>query len=322
MTILANVGVPMIFIHWPLMVCALVPVIVVEALLIRRWLSLSVREAFVGVGKANLFSTLLGVPLAWLAMFALEFAVMLPLGVAADKWKWDLDGPVWQALAFLFSIAWLAPAEGYLHWMVPAAVGLLLVPCFYLSVILERRSCTRTWSTADPARVRRGVFAANLASYALLFILACGWAGFELATKGPRVDRAQAGQIPPANARPGTPHAKGEVEQLRRALGNIQSYLADLEGRLRISTAQTWSHEASAAQHALGNIRIEIGTLKQGSQSVGNLESWLADLEGKLQGASAENWSQNASAAQHIVGNVRLELQTLSRSLQAVSDEQ
>jgi hypothetical protein len=70
---------------------------------------------------------------------------------------------------------------------VPAAVALLLVPCFYLSVVLERRSCARTWASADPARVRHGVFAVNLASCALLFILACGWVAFELATKGSHV---------------------------------------------------------------------------------------------------------------------------------------
>ena len=115
--------------------------------------------------------------------------------------------------------------------------------------------------------------------------------------------------------------AKTDVEQLRRALGNIESYLTDLEGRVRTSTAQTWSQEASAAQHALGNIRIEIGTLRQGSQSVGNLESWLADLEGRLRGANPENWGENTTAARHIVGNVRIELQTLSRSLQPVSEQ-
>ena len=205
--------------------------------------------------------------------------------------------------------------------MAPAAVGLLLLPGFYLSVVLERRSCVRTWNTADPAQVRRGVFVANLASYALLFALACGWAGFELAVKGPRVDQTQAGQMAPANARPARPAAKADVERHLRALGNIESYLTDLEGRLRISTAQTWSEEASAAQHALGNIRIEIGTLRQGSQSVGNLESWLADLEGRLRGANPENWSENTTAARHIVGNVRIELQTLSRSLQPVSEQ-
>lgn len=196
---LANAGVPMIFIHWPLMVCALVPVIILEALMIRRWVSLSFRDAFIGIGKANVFSTLVGVPLAWLAMFALEFAVMLPFGLAADKWKWEIDGPVWQVLGFLFSVAWLGPAEGSLHWMVPAAVALLLVPCFYLSVVLERRSCTRTWTAADPTHVRRGVFAANVASYALLFVLACGWVTFELVTKGAHVERFRAEPSGPAN---------------------------------------------------------------------------------------------------------------------------
>ena len=32
MPMFANVGVPMIFIHWPLMLCALLPVIILEAL--------------------------------------------------------------------------------------------------------------------------------------------------------------------------------------------------------------------------------------------------------------------------------------------------
>jgi hypothetical protein len=205
MPILANVGLPMIFIQWPLMLCALVPVIVVEGLLIRRWVPLSYRDAFLGIGKANLFSTLVGVPLAWLVMFALEFAVMLPLGLAAEKWKWEVHGAVWQVLGFLISAAWLGPAQGQLHWMVPAAVALSLVPCFYLSVVLERRSCTRTWAAADPSRVRRGVFAVNLASYALLFILACGWMTFELVTKGPRVERARAEQVAPPNGGPAPP---------------------------------------------------------------------------------------------------------------------
>ena len=205
MLILANVGLPMIFVHWPLMLCALVPVITLEALLVRRWVPLSFRDALTGVGKANVFSTLVGVPLAWLVMLALEFAVMLPAGLAADKWKWHFDGPVWQVLAFILSIAWLAPAEDYLHWMIPAAVGLLLLPSFYVSAALERRSCVRTWTTADPTVVRHGVFAANVASYSLLFILACGWVTFEVATKGLQVHRIGAEQTAPPNDGPATP---------------------------------------------------------------------------------------------------------------------
>lgn len=43
------------------MVCALVPVIILEALLIRRWVKLSYREAFKGMIHANLASTFVGV---------------------------------------------------------------------------------------------------------------------------------------------------------------------------------------------------------------------------------------------------------------------
>jgi hypothetical protein len=108
---------------------------------------------------------------------------------------------------------------------------------------------------------------------------------------------------------------KGDQEQARRALGNIQSYLSDLDGRLRISSAQTWSQEASAAQRDLGNIRTEIGNLRQGSRNVANLESLLFDMEERLRGASADNWRLNASAAQQIVGSIRIELQSVNRGL-------
>ena len=110
-------------------------------------------------------------------------------------------------------------------------------------------------------------------------------------------------------------NARAELEQLRRALDNIQAYLAELEGRLKISDAESWPQEAAAAQHALGNIRMELSTLRQGSQKVGSLESWLADLESRLKGASTNNWEENASAAQHIAGNIRIELQGLAQGL-------
>ena len=124
---------------------------------------------------------------------------------------------------------------------------------------------------------------------------------------------------PPEASRPQKPEepkeARVDRERLRRAHNNIQSYLSDLEGRLRISSAETWSKEAAAAQGDLGNIRIAVGTLRAASQNVVSLESSLADLEGRLRGASAENWNQNASAAQHLVGNIRIELQNLDRDL-------
>jgi hypothetical protein len=177
---LADIGIPMIFIQWPLMLGALIPVIIVEALLIRRWIPLSYRDAFIGVTKANLLSTLAGFPLAWLAMFAVEMGIMLPLGLAADKWHWHfLDSPFFQIVGFPLSVAWLGPAGDEAYWLVPLAAALLLIPSFYVSVWLERFICRRAWPSSDAAAVRLGVYRANLASYVVLFILACGWAGIE-----------------------------------------------------------------------------------------------------------------------------------------------
>ena len=178
---LADVGIPMIFVQWPLMIAALIPVIIVEALLIRRWIPLSYRDALIGTAKANLVSTLAGYPLAWLIMFAVELGVMFPLAAASMKWHWNfLESPFFQILGFAFGVAWLGPpADSSGYWLVPLAAALLLVPSFYISVWIERLICRRAWPNSDAAVVRRAVFRANLASYAVLFVLACGWAGIE-----------------------------------------------------------------------------------------------------------------------------------------------
>jgi len=214
MPMFANAGVPMIFIQWPLMLVALVPIIAVEAWLIRRWTPVSSREALIGVAKANLLSTLIGVPLAWLVMLVIELAVLAPVPMLSERFHLEFQGPVWGVLEFLLSVAWLAPYEGNLHWMVPAAVGLLLVPCFYASVVIERWACLRTWRTVDPTAVRRGVFRANFASYLLLFALACGYVGFQLATKGvhtkPYSTEGAVTPETPTNGNPGSPDASSK----------------------------------------------------------------------------------------------------------------
>src|ERR1035437_4300089 len=147
---LADVGIPMIFVQWPLMIGALIPVIIVEALLIRRWVQLSYRDAFIGVTKANLLSTLAGFPLAWLAMFAVEMAVLLPLAIASDKWHLHfIDSPFFQIVGFLLGVAWLGPGGDEAYWLVPLAAALLLIPSFYVSVWLERLICRKAWPDSD-----------------------------------------------------------------------------------------------------------------------------------------------------------------------------
>jgi hypothetical protein len=179
---LADVGIPMIFVQVPAMVCALVPVIIIEANLIRRWVPLSSRDAIDGVVLANLCSTFVGIPIAWLIMLLVELALSGASGGATDMWPEGFGSLIGRILWLLLNAAWIGPGDGVPPWTIPVAAAALLIPSFFVSVWFERRIGLWWWPTSDPRAVRRGVYMVNLASYALLLVLACGWIGYEILT--------------------------------------------------------------------------------------------------------------------------------------------
>ena len=72
---LANAGVPMLFVQMPLLLIALPVVIAIEAALCRRWLGVSWRQAWKGAGIANALSTIVGFPILWVALVIIQMAV-------------------------------------------------------------------------------------------------------------------------------------------------------------------------------------------------------------------------------------------------------
>ena len=188
--LLADVGVPMIFVDWPLMICALIPVIAIEALIIRKRLVLSFGRAFAGATKANVVSTLVGVPLAWGIMLAVEFATMYPVFWAAERWHWRGESPVFY-IFYVLGMAWTGPPV-YSIWPIALAAALLLIPTFFVSFRIERRLYRRFYPELDCSAVDSSAWSANLWSYGLLFAVACGWVGWELykgGEKAPPVPR-------------------------------------------------------------------------------------------------------------------------------------
>jgi hypothetical protein len=171
----------MLLLQWPLMFCVLLPVIAIEAEVARRQLRLPYRKAFVGAARANLLSTAAGVPLAWIIMLVIEFATVVPLMVVSDHHHWHLEDSPMQYVIDFFMMAWTMPSSR----AVALAVATLLIPTFFVSVYLERRSYRRSWSDLDRAAVDRSVWFANLASYALLFLGACVWFGYEVHANHP-----------------------------------------------------------------------------------------------------------------------------------------
>jgi hypothetical protein len=164
--VLANVGLPMLFMYGPILLLALGPIIVVEALVYRLRLSVSVGRSLGGSALANLVSTILGVPLTWVVLVVLQ---ILTGGTSGT------DSPLlwvtWQA-------PWLFPYEEHLHWMIPAAGFVLTIPFFVVSVWIERFVLYRAYrGHADSAQMERSVLLANGITYGLL---AVGWLGMLL----------------------------------------------------------------------------------------------------------------------------------------------
>jgi hypothetical protein len=71
----ANVGLPMIFVELPFLAVALLPVAALEAAVYRWRLSMPWGQSWWGALRANLWSTFVGVPLAWLAQVVAQLAV-------------------------------------------------------------------------------------------------------------------------------------------------------------------------------------------------------------------------------------------------------
>lgn len=315
--IVANIGIPMIFIYWPLMLGALVPVIVVEALVIRRWVPMPARDSLVGTAKANVYSTLVGVPLAWLLMLALQFAAMAPILIAELKGKHLLDGEP-PVIAFVRTVAWLAPVENSLHWMIPVAVAVLLIPSFWISVLLERRSCLKTWKTAEPALVRRGVFMANLVSYALLFVVAPGWVALGLARSGPMTSRQRLNravhELQEAKNEEQRFYALGDAAKESFAVGKVEDARKYAEELMRVLPQYhgNWNY-GNAIQDAhlvLGRIAVREGRIEDAKRHL--IEA------GKSPGSpQMDTFGPNMSLAQDLLEkgerNVVLEYLSLCR---------
>jgi len=167
--ILANVGVPMIFPQFILIVFAFAPVVVIEALLVRKAMGLTIRSALKDVAVANLWTTLLGVPLAWIFMLIVEL-----VGTSGGT-ALGMSTPARMLASVTLQAAWLVPYEQHLVWMIPAAATFLLVPCFVVSLVIERWVLARRWANRDRKAVFSAVLRANVGSYVFLFVAGSVW---------------------------------------------------------------------------------------------------------------------------------------------------
>lgn len=183
LVLLADAGIPMIVLTFPLMLMLLIPVIAVEGLLCKRWLGLSTWEAMKSNTLSNLASTIVGVPLAWAMMLGIEFAGLGILNRSNAVQNWH--SPIAQGIGLLLGSAWIGPPSVNNAWVIPAAILVLLVPFFMASYITEYlviRAMVGMPEGGPPKltypHVRLVVRNANLITYGMMFLATSVWLVF------------------------------------------------------------------------------------------------------------------------------------------------
>lgn len=158
----ADAGVPMLALIWPASWILFIPIVAIEAWVARRIVGLTVKRSVLASAVANAVSTLVGIPLVWGLLVLIE-AFVVPKGGQAL----GIDSFWHRAYAVTVQAAWLIPYESELHWMVPVAAIVLLVPFFFASVFLERL-VFRRFCSSSPELSRRWSWVANGATYSFM----------------------------------------------------------------------------------------------------------------------------------------------------------
>jgi hypothetical protein len=164
----ANAGVPMLFLAMPAFVISLLPIIAVEAFYLSKSLALSTGQSVRTVSIANVVSTVIGIPLTWVLLVLLQM-------VTGGGSAYGINSLLSKVLAVTWQAPWLIPYENDLHWMVPVAGLVLLVPFFFASWWSEYLVSKIILKEISAIEVKAKIRNANLISYGLLVFWPAGF---------------------------------------------------------------------------------------------------------------------------------------------------
>lgn len=151
----------MIVLFMPAFALSLIPIIFIEAIYIAKRLGLSGKESAKTVIISNIVSTLVGIPLTWLLLVLFQ---MMTGGGSA----YGLETTLTRILAVTWQAPWLIPYEPALHWMIPVAGLVLLIPFFFVSWWSEYLVSKKLLKAIEAKTIQIAVRNANLITYGLL----------------------------------------------------------------------------------------------------------------------------------------------------------
>lgn len=160
----ADSGVPMIFVTIEGMAWALIPIVIIETFINRKVLKIPFwRTAWV-TAVANLVSTFIGIPLAWLVFMLIQM-------YSGGGKAYGLDTLAEKFLAVTWQAPWLIPYGDALNWMIPAAQFVLLIPFFFVSYFTESSIIQAMLRQRDVLLVREAAWRANGVTYTILGLM-------------------------------------------------------------------------------------------------------------------------------------------------------
>lgn len=177
----ANAGLPMLAILWPLSLPAFLPVVFIESYIINKDFSLGYRNSLNLVTKANIFSTAIGIPIAWVACFIIEMLLMMFFVKVMGTKSYPpsvingIPEPFETITKVLLTFPWMGPWKEGGHWIIPFATSLMLVPCFYVSYWSEYWFLKGKLPNENKIKLLASVKKANLCTYTLLLLSCLVW---------------------------------------------------------------------------------------------------------------------------------------------------
>ena len=165
--LLFNMGVPMIFSSLPMMIIALLPIIFLEAFSFYSALELNFWRALKIETVANLTSTFIGIPIAWLLLVGIQL-------ITGGGSAYGINTLPKQFLAVTWQSPWLMPYQNNLRWMIPVARIVLLIPFFFASWFCEYLVIKYLFDDINSNGLSYTVRDANLLSYGLLGLYLLG----------------------------------------------------------------------------------------------------------------------------------------------------
>jgi hypothetical protein len=175
--ILADAALPLVWFTIPAVVMMLIPTILLEGILLKFWLRLQTWQALKVSLAANAASTLAGVPVATLLSYGATRTLSPWARQIVEREHWQ--SPLGDIVMAIANSSYISAYVVEAHWLLPAALLIILVPAYLLSWLVEywvaramlaKQGAEPTSPSSIPlGSLNRAVRRANFVSYALLF---------------------------------------------------------------------------------------------------------------------------------------------------------